>query len=67
MDITKLTVTELKALAFDTLVQIEALNKDLQIINQQIKNKQMEPTTENVSAEEAVLEATPETVTEETA
>jgi hypothetical protein len=42
MDITKYTVTELKAFAFDILVQIERLQKDLQALNQAIGQKMQE-------------------------
>lgn len=37
MDISKLNVTELKAAAFDVLVEIERMQKNLQLINAQIK------------------------------
>lgn len=36
IDLKALSVTELKALAFDTFVQLENLQKTLQIINQEI-------------------------------
>lgn len=40
MDITKMSVTELKALAFDTLVSIENFQRDLQTINKAIAQAQ---------------------------
>lgn len=43
MDITQMSVIELKALAFDTLVTIETNQKNLQIINQEIQKKLNEP------------------------
>ncbi len=43
MDITNLSVVELKALAFDTLVVIENSQKNLQLINQEINKKINEP------------------------
>jgi hypothetical protein len=42
MDITKLTTTELKALAFDTIVQIEQFQKNLATLNQAIAQKLQE-------------------------
>ena len=39
MDITTLTVTELKALAFDTLARIDFEQKNLQIVQAQIQSK----------------------------
>lgn len=39
MDITHLTITELKALAYDTFVQIEQFQNNLKLINQQIVEK----------------------------
>lgn len=42
MDITKMSVTELKALAFDTIVQIENLNKNLSTINREIAGREPE-------------------------
>lgn len=45
MDITILTITELKALAYDTLAKIQQFQNDLQVINNQIaeKSKIVEP------------------------
>lgn len=39
IDITKLTVTELKALAYDALSTIEMQQRNLQAINQEIAKK----------------------------
>ena len=41
-DIKTATVTELKAIAFDVLVQIETNQKNLQIINQEIAKRSNE-------------------------
>jgi len=42
MDITKLNVTELKALAYDQLVQIENAQNNLKILNAEIVTRQQE-------------------------
>lgn len=42
MDISKLSVTDLKALAYDRLATIERAQADLNIINQEIAKKQSE-------------------------
>lgn len=56
MDITKMTVTELKALAYDTFAQIEQAQKNLQAINQEIAKKlQVNPET-TTSTEDEVEE-----------
>ena len=39
MDITKMTATELKSLAYDFLVQIEQLQNNLKAVNQMIQEK----------------------------
>jgi hypothetical protein len=47
MDITKLSVVELKALAYDELVKVEQSQKNLVLINQQItKLSQEQPKVE---------------------
>lgn len=45
MDISQKTVTELKAIAYDLLVQIEGYQKNLAIVNAEIakKSKSVEP------------------------
>ena len=45
-DINKATAEECKAMAYDTLAQIERLQKDLQMLNQAIKAKSQEPKVE---------------------
>jgi hypothetical protein len=39
MDISKMTVTELKATAFDILTNIELLNRDLRTVQVALENK----------------------------
>lgn len=39
MNIEKMTITELKALAYDLLVSIETSQRNLQLVNQQIAKK----------------------------
>ncbi len=39
MDITKLTITELKVLAYDILIQIENAQRNLQLVNAELKKK----------------------------
>jgi hypothetical protein len=47
MDITKLNVQELKALAYDLLIQAEQAQNDLRIVNQEIqKRANLNPTTQ---------------------
>ncbi len=58
MDITKMSVTELKALAFDTLVSIENFQRDLQTINKAIAQSQTPaPTLPEEPKPEAPVEA----------
>ncbi len=38
-DVSTMTVEQLKALAYDFLVQIEVAQKNLQVVNQEIANK----------------------------
>lgn len=54
MDISKMSIVELKALAFDELVKIEMANKNLQTLNQTIAQKQKEPPVELPREEENV-------------
>jgi hypothetical protein len=42
MDLNKLTTTELKALAFDQMVEIEKYQKNLQLVNQVLAQKVQE-------------------------
>ncbi len=42
MDITKMTVVELKAVAYDLFVQLEITQKNLQAVNQEIAKKSKE-------------------------
>jgi hypothetical protein len=42
MDITKLSITELKALAYDLFVQAEVNQRNLQAINAEIQKKNKE-------------------------
>jgi hypothetical protein len=42
MDITKSTVVELKALAFDELVKIETAQKNVQMLNQELAKRETE-------------------------
>ena len=39
MDITKSTITELKSLAYDSLVELERIQKNLQVINAEITKR----------------------------
>jgi len=39
MDITKMSVVELKALAFDLLVQLENVQNNLKLVNAEIEKK----------------------------
>jgi len=43
MDITKISVAELKALAYDSLVQLDAIQKNLQIINAELAKRNESP------------------------
>jgi len=45
MDISQKTIIELKALAYDMLAQLEALQKNLNVVNQQISAKVQEAQT----------------------
>lgn len=49
MDITKSTVVELKALAFDELTKMEACQRNLNIINAELV-KRNQPTSEETTA-----------------
>ncbi len=40
MDITKMTVTELKALGYDLLVQMQQCQQNIQILNAEIAKRQ---------------------------
>ena len=42
MDLTKMTVIELKAVAYDLFVQLEVTQKNLQLVNQEIAKKSKE-------------------------
>lgn len=42
MDLTKMSVTELKSLAYDQLVMIENIQKNLVAINQEISKRDKE-------------------------
>lgn len=50
-DISKATVDECKAVAYDILVQIDRLQKDLQLLNQAISEKSKEPKIEEKKEE----------------
>ncbi len=72
MDINQMTLTELKALAYDVSLTLQTAQNNLTVINQQIANKLKETTmdeetvvTEEVTEEVAVEETAP--VAEETA
>lgn len=72
MDINQMTLTELKALAYDVSLTLQTAQNNLKVINQQIANKLKETTmdeetvvTEEVTEEVAVEETAP--VAEETA
>lgn len=64
MNIDQMTLTELKALAYDTRLVLERASNNLKVINQKIANKLKETQMEN---EDVVVEETTETpVVEET-
>lgn len=50
----EMTVTELKAVAFDILVEIERHQKNLQIINQEIASRPQESNGKSVEAPKVV-------------
>lgn len=47
MNLETATLEELKSAAYDTLIQIEQLQRNLQILNQSINQKQQKPKLEN--------------------
>jgi hypothetical protein len=49
MDLTKLTTEELKALAYDNIVQVGILNRNIQMIEEEISKR---PPTEPILPEE---------------
>lgn len=53
MDITKLNVQELKALAYDLLVQANQYQNDLNVVNQEIQKRSQQDLnpTDNTDAE----------------
>jgi len=55
MDITKLTVVELKALAYDELAKMEVAQNNLKTINQELA-KRSQPAVEEKPVEEKVEE-----------
>ena len=46
MDITKMTITELKALAYDQLVELERVQTNIKAINEQIRKRPEEKKVE---------------------
>lgn len=53
MDITKMSVQELKALAYDLLVQSQKIQSDLNLVNNEIvKQTKVEAPVDNVSPQE---------------
>lgn len=42
IELTKLSLTELKALAYDVAAQIESLQRNMQVINQEISKRIVE-------------------------
>jgi len=52
MDITKLSLIELKAMAYDTLANLEMYKKNLDILNQEIAKKSEEEKKEDLSNNE---------------
>lgn len=64
MNINEMSITELKALAYDTRSVLERANQNLTVINQQIAKLLTESKMEN--EEVVATEATEETVAEET-
>ena len=57
MNIKEMSITELKALAYDTISQLEITQNNLRLINQEIKNKLDAPCSKPV---EVPAEVTPE-------
>lgn len=53
MDITKLSITELKSLAYDEMAKIQQAQNNLNIINAEISKKMVEPATEPTEVIEA--------------
>ncbi len=45
------TITELKAIVYDLMVKSQEVNKDMQLVNQVIANKELEPKEESKSEE----------------
>lgn len=43
MDISKLTLVELKALAYDLAVQLQVINQNVSVVNQEIQKRIQEP------------------------
>jgi hypothetical protein len=50
MDISKLSIGELKILAYDTIRKLEGFNKDLQLLNNRIKQMEEYKSPEEVEA-----------------
>ena len=49
MDISEKTLDELKVIAYDLLAQLEALQKNLNVVNKLISEKSVEPKVKKVS------------------
>lgn len=54
MDINTLTLTELKALAFDEIKKLEIAQGNIRILNDQIAKKEKESEASNITPKEAV-------------
>lgn len=52
MDITQMSDTELKALAYDQMAQIELSRSNLQAINAELEKRRSQPATEAQPTEE---------------
>lgn len=67
MNLNEMSLTALKALAYDQLVQLEQVQGNLKVINQQIANKLKETqmTEEEVAVAPEVTEEAPAEVAEE--
>lgn len=52
MDITKMTIEELKCLAYDLIAQSEQTQNNLRAVNQEIANRQAAPVKEVVKEED---------------
>lgn len=67
MNLSQMNLTDLKALAYDTLVQLERAQGNLKVINQEIANKLKETqmTEEEVVVAPEVTEEAPAEVAEE--